>query len=433
VRGLEVEVLSNEQDWPLTGEKTLEVEAVSPDEKLTKFTAWVRRMQIEGSVFQDNSTLRNHKWIFSVHLKDETAIATPESSPLVQPTEHAVIVEMEELTLEADGTLDWHETARFRKGLEEDVRMDADGHEDFDKAHLGTISVRSLLDVMEFLKRGVSIFDTPAKSVQELCDQLEDELIDQNVVTEQQAKEVVNTMQLHHHHAIQRKEENLKRAGRDEALHRCGCDVLVGAVNFLKHPIAVFIRLDKPRSLGEMTTEGHFPTKFIFLCLGPHGHEKDEYHEVGRAFACLMSNRGFLNIVSEAPSKLVVCEAVHTFLAQSDIIPQFHHVRYGTGMRSPGMEGDDSDSDSDSDSDEKQTVGVTLAKRGTSEQLMLLQPHDDAFSPRNARRASQDSTVSRDGRTSPINRTESPDPLLNPLQPKSDAISDEYDEVAKQV
>ena len=109
---------------------------------------------------------------------------------------------------------------------------------------------------------------------------MQNELIDQTVVNEEQAKQVVNTMQLHHHHAIEKKAENVKRTGRDEALHRCGCDVLVGAVKFLKRPVAAFIRLDVARTLGEMTTEGHFPTKFIFLCLGPIGQDVDEFHEV---------------------------------------------------------------------------------------------------------------------------------------------------------
>ena len=41
--------------------------------------------------------------------------------------------------MEKDGSWDWHETARFRKGLEEDVEMDEEGHEKFDKAHVGAI------------------------------------------------------------------------------------------------------------------------------------------------------------------------------------------------------------------------------------------------------------------------------------------------------
>jgi len=108
------------------------------------------------------------------------------------------------------------------------------------------------------------------------------------------AERVTSTMAMHHHHVVERKKENLERQHKDEELHRCGCDVLVGAVDFLSKPICVFIRLDEPRDLGEMTTEGHYPTKFIFLCLGPAGTKLqiNHYHEAGRAFSCLMSNKG---------------------------------------------------------------------------------------------------------------------------------------------
>jgi len=271
--------------------------------------------------------------------------------------------------------------------------------------------VHSLLDLIDWLKRGVAIFDSTAKNISELCKELEELLLDQEVVTEDEAKNVIKTMQLHHHHTTEQKKENIARMKRDEDLHRCGCDVLVGAVDFLKKPIAVFIRLDEPRALGELTTEGHFPIKFIFMCIGPRsmdaaaapshnlsdkdaGYAKllykenqdtayiakmlsddtntiDEaevilcvrppaeqvsplqldsmnkpgeynYHEAGRAFSSLISNKGFLDICSEAESKLFLSEAIHRFMAKSDIIPQWHHMRFGT-------EGPAADSDSEDD------------------------------------------------------------------------------------
>jgi len=413
IKGLDVASAEFQlEEWPENGEKTIDVRAADASEKILEFAALIRRMPVQGSVFQDNNTLRNHTWFYSVHMQDEIACNTPGNSPPMTPAPHGIIVEMEELRLNADGSAkSWDETARFRKGLEEDVREGPDGR-DFDKGHLGTISVHSLLDVMEWLKQGVAIFDTPAKTIQELCDELENELIDQTVVNEEQAKEVVNTMMLHHNHAIEKKAENVKRTGRDEALHRCGCDVLVGAVKFLKRPVAAFIRLDEPRTLGEMTTEGHFPTKFIFLCLGPIGQDVEEFHEVGRAFSCLMSNKGFLDMVSSAPSKLVVCEAVHTFLAQSDIIPQFHHVRYGIGADKPA--GPVADSDSDSDSDEKVDHSIVLSKRGTNEEIMRLEAHTDAFSPRHKgdRRLSEDILLQH--------QSHEVDTSPNPLQTKPD-------------
>jgi len=197
---------------------------------------------------------------------------------------------------------------------------------------MGTLSVHGILDVIEWLRKGVALFDSEATSISMLASELVEALVDQGVAKKEQAARFGETMAMHHHHVTEKKKENIDRTHKDEAMHRCGCDVLVGAVDFLDHPIAAFVRLNEPQYLGEMTTEGHYPTRFIFMCIGPQEttHQRTTYHEAGRAFSCLMSNRGFLDIAAEALSKQIVCEAIHTFLAESDIIPQFHHMHFNT-------------------------------------------------------------------------------------------------------
>ena len=49
---------------------------------------------------------------------------------------------------------------RSVKGMEEDVEIDKEGNESFNAEHVGTISVGALLNVIEWLKHGVSLFDT---------------------------------------------------------------------------------------------------------------------------------------------------------------------------------------------------------------------------------------------------------------------------------
>jgi len=187
--------------------------------------------------------------------------------------------------------------------------------------------------VIDWLKHGVSLFDTEAANIEDLKIELSASLVHHELMDQAHADKVTATMAMHHHHVTERKKENIDRQHHDEELHRCGCDVLVGSVDFVEKPICVFIRLNEPKNLGEMTTEGHYPTKFIFLCLGPAGNgasHLNDYHEAGRAFSCLMSNKGFLDIASEAPSNGILCEAVHTFMAESDIIPHFHHMFFAT-------------------------------------------------------------------------------------------------------
>ena len=65
-------------------------------------------------------------------------------------------------------------------------------------------------------------------------------------------------------------------------------NILVGELEFLKHPLIAFVRLQKAVLLGDLT-EVPVPTRFIFVLLGPLGNQM-RYHEIGRSIATLMSD-----------------------------------------------------------------------------------------------------------------------------------------------
>ena len=65
-------------------------------------------------------------------------------------------------------------------------------------------------------------------------------------------------------------------------------NVLVGEVDFLTAPIIAFVRLARGQYLGDLT-EVPIPTRFIFIMLGPKGHQ-ERYHEIGRSISTLMSD-----------------------------------------------------------------------------------------------------------------------------------------------
>ena len=65
-------------------------------------------------------------------------------------------------------------------------------------------------------------------------------------------------------------------------------NILVGEVDFLKQPIIAFVRLAKAILLSDLT-EVPVPSRFIFVMLGPQGHQS-RYHEIGRSIATLMSD-----------------------------------------------------------------------------------------------------------------------------------------------
>ena len=71
--------------------------------------------------------------------------------------------------------------------------------------------------------------------------------------------------------------------------------VLVGSVNYLKHPISIFVRLAEGCLLGNLM-EVNVPVRFLFVLLGPED-EQNKYHETGRSMAAMMSDKFFLSLV----------------------------------------------------------------------------------------------------------------------------------------
>ena len=63
-------------------------------------------------------------------------------------------------------------------------------------------------------------------------------------------------------------------------------NILVGETDLVNTPTVAYVRLSEGKLLGHMT-EVAVPTRFIFIMLGPKGHQK-KCHEIGRAIATLM-------------------------------------------------------------------------------------------------------------------------------------------------
>ncbi|XP_066264175.1 electrogenic sodium bicarbonate cotransporter 1-like isoform X3 [Branchiostoma lanceolatum] len=96
-------------------------------------------------------------------------------------------------------------------------------------------------------------------------------------------------------------------------------NVLVGEVDFLKHPIIAFVRLSHGLMLGDLT-EVPIPTRFLFFMLGPQGNHK-QYHEVGRAIATLMSDEVFHNVAYKAKNRQDLLAGIDEFLDQVTVLP----------------------------------------------------------------------------------------------------------------
>ncbi|XP_047456790.1 anion exchange protein 3 isoform X2 [Mugil cephalus] len=95
--------------------------------------------------------------------------------------------------------------------------------------------------------------------------------------------------------------------------------VLVGCVEFLEQPAMAFVRLNEAVLL-ESVLEVPVPVRFIFVLLGPSQSNVD-YHEIGRSFATLMSDKNFHEVAYFADNRQDLLNGINEFLDCSIVIP----------------------------------------------------------------------------------------------------------------
>ncbi|XP_037832093.1 anion exchange protein 3 isoform X2 [Kryptolebias marmoratus] len=95
--------------------------------------------------------------------------------------------------------------------------------------------------------------------------------------------------------------------------------VLVGCVEFLEQPAMAFVRLNEAVLL-ESVLEVPVPVRFIFVLLGPSQSNVD-YHEIGRSFATLMSDKNFHEVAYFADDRQDLLNGINEFLDCSIVIP----------------------------------------------------------------------------------------------------------------
>ncbi|XP_077436828.1 anion exchange protein 3 isoform X2 [Vanacampus margaritifer] len=95
--------------------------------------------------------------------------------------------------------------------------------------------------------------------------------------------------------------------------------VLVGCVEFLEQPAMAFVRLNEAVLL-ESVLEVPVPVRFIFVLLGPSQANVD-YHEIGRSFSTLMSDKSFHEVAYFADNRQDLLNGINEFLDCSIVIP----------------------------------------------------------------------------------------------------------------
>uniref|UniRef100_A0A8D2LM63 Anion exchange protein n=1 Tax=Varanus komodoensis TaxID=61221 RepID=A0A8D2LM63_VARKO len=268
---------------------------------------------------------------------------------------HDLFTEMDEICIKEGEESEWKETARWVK-FEEDVE---DGGERWSKPYVATLSLHSLFELRSCIINGIVLLDMTANSTEDIHEPCSD--FDESV-----RKKVWEALLKKHHHQNEKKKNNLlpivrsfaevgQKKSDPHSMDKTGdnfgalaallqavtlpyydlgsklhfmkkipvgaeaSNVLVGELDFLTRPIVAFVRLT-PAVLLQGMTEIPLPTRFLFILLGPLG-KAQQYHEIGRSMATLMTDEVFHDVAYKAKDRSDLLAGIDEFLDQVTVLP----------------------------------------------------------------------------------------------------------------
>uniref|UniRef100_A0A8C8H973 Anion exchange protein n=1 Tax=Oncorhynchus tshawytscha TaxID=74940 RepID=A0A8C8H973_ONCTS len=227
-----------------------------------------------------------------------------------------VFVELNELIVDKNQEMRWKETARWIK-FEEDVEEETDR---WGKPHVASLSFRSLLELRRTITHGAVLLDLEQTTLPGIAHLVVETMIISDQI---RAEDRANVLRKSHHpplptahdHQVTKHTKLLAKIPKDAE----ATVVLVGCVEFLEQPAMAFIRLSEAVLL-ESVLEVPVPVRFLFALLGPAQSNMD-YHEIGRSFSTLMSDKNFHEVAYFADDRQDLLNGINEFLDCSIVIP----------------------------------------------------------------------------------------------------------------
>uniref|UniRef100_A0A3Q2TA34 Solute carrier family 4 member 3 n=1 Tax=Fundulus heteroclitus TaxID=8078 RepID=A0A3Q2TA34_FUNHE len=224
-----------------------------------------------------------------------------------------LFVELNELIVEKDHEMRWKERARWIK-FEEDVEEETDR---WGKPHVASLSFRSLLELRRTITHGAILLDLEQNTLPGIAHLVVETMIISDQIRAEDRPSVLRALLLKHRMKAGGPEtKSVASNGGKAAL----LVVFSGSVEFLEQPAMAFVRLSEAVLL-ESVLEIPVPVRFIFVLLGPSQSNVD-YHEIGRSFATLMSEK--------VTDNLALCLLFQGPLFESDVAPFDKKVLYLT-------------------------------------------------------------------------------------------------------
>ncbi|XP_058247510.1 anion exchange protein 3 isoform X3 [Hemibagrus wyckioides] len=362
----------------MTAMETAVYQKVPTDEAEAQMLATVDLDDMKSHRFEDNPGVRRHLVKKSSRCQVTRANnGSPSLSSLkkrkkIDKKTHEVFVELNELIVDKNQEMRWKETARWIK-FEEDVEEDTDR---WGKPHVASLSFRSLLELRRTITHGAIMLDLDQTTLPGIAHLLVETMIISDQIRAEDRANVLRALLLKHSHPNDEKEGRFHRNhsitslgslrhnhnhvhdtslplvaqdhdtkspehDKEKNLHPVPAEahaaarsmkllakipkdaeatvVLVGCVEFLEQPAMAFVRLNEAVLL-ESVLEVPVPVRFIFVLLGPSQSNMD-YHEIGRSFSTLMSDKNFHEVAYFADDRQDLLNGINEFLDCSIVIP----------------------------------------------------------------------------------------------------------------
>uniref|UniRef100_A0A673Y8D0 Anion exchange protein n=1 Tax=Salmo trutta TaxID=8032 RepID=A0A673Y8D0_SALTR len=333
----------------MTAMETAVYRKVPTDEAEAQMLASADLDDMKSHRFEDNPGVRRHlvKKSSRCQLTQNSNSSPPQSSlkrkkRAADKKTHEVFVELNELIVDKNLKMRWKETARWIK-FEEDVEEETDR---WGKPHVASLSFRSLLELRRTITHGVVLLDLEQTTLPGIANLVVETMIISDQIRAEDRANVLRALLLKHHHPNDEKEGLFHRNHSTKSLHGSfqrnhnhpNLPLLAithqhkhwsqrastvchssGCVEFLEQPAMAFIRLSEAVLL-ESVLEVPVPVRFLFALLGPAQSNMD-YHEIGRSFSTLMSDKNFHEVAYFADDRQDLLNGINEFLDCSIVIP----------------------------------------------------------------------------------------------------------------
>uniref|UniRef100_A0A8C5HI50 Anion exchange protein n=1 Tax=Gouania willdenowi TaxID=441366 RepID=A0A8C5HI50_GOUWI len=360
----------------MTALETAVYQQVPTDEAEAQMLATADLDDMKSHRFEDNPGVRRH--LVKKSSRFQMARTSNSSTPLsslkkkkraADKKTHELFVELDELIVENNHEMRWKERARWIK-FEEDVEEET---ERWGKPHVASLSFRSLLELRRTITQGAILLDLEQTSLPGIVHIVVETMIISDQIRAEDRPSVLRALLLKHSHPsdlkhrfhrlhsstslhgssnhnhvdtnqplVAEEHEEHHKIKHSTSLHPLPVEslpvtarslkllakipkdaeaviVLVGCVDFLEQPAMAFIRLSEAIALDSVL-EVPVPVRFLFILLGPSQSNMD-YHEIGRSFSTLMSDKNFHEVAYFADDRQDLLNGINEFLDYSIVIP----------------------------------------------------------------------------------------------------------------